>query len=105
VRRGDGRCEMMSRFTGLPRATYYPDAGRWGLFPIGSRMSARPFSLILLLLKLDTSRFAYSRPADSTVYVSPAMALNRNASMIHMVITAHLLPVWCSFDSHHRRPH
>ena len=47
MRRGDGRCEMMSRLTGLPRAKYYPDGGRWGLFPIGSRMSARPFSLNL----------------------------------------------------------
>lgn len=99
MRRGDGRWEMMSRLTGLPRATYYPDAGRWGLFPAGSRMSARPFSLSLLF-QIDAGRFVYSRPADSTVYVSPAMALNRNASMIHMVITAHLLPGWCSFDSH-----
>jgi hypothetical protein len=40
VRRGDGRCEMMSRLTRLPRAKYYLDAGRWGLFPIGSRISA-----------------------------------------------------------------
>jgi len=92
VRRGDGRCEMMSRFTGLPRATYYPDAGRWGLFPIGSRMSARPFSLILLLLKLDTSRFPYSRPTLSAAYITPTIPLIRSTSITHVVMASHLLP-------------
>lgn len=38
-----------------------------------------------------TKRFAYSRSRDLTVYVSPIMALSRNASMIHVVMACHLL--------------
>lgn len=92
VRRGDGRCERMSRLIGLPRAKCYLDAGRWGLFPIGSRMSAHPFSLNLLLLTIDASRFVYSRPTLNAAYIIPRMALIRSTSITHVVMASHPLP-------------
>ncbi len=92
MRRGDGRCERMSRLIGLPRAKYDLDAGRWGLFPIGSRLSARPFSLDLLLLKIDASHFVYSRPTLSAAYITPRMLLIRSISITHVVMASHPLP-------------
>ncbi len=92
MRRGDGHCERVSRRIGLPRAKYYLDAGRWGLFPIGSRMSARTFFLDLLLLTIVASRFVYSRPTLNAAYIIPRMALIRSTSITHVVMASHPLP-------------
>ena len=75
-----------------------------GKFPIGSRIFESPLLFNLLSLKSAANPFAYSRPMDASVYMSPPIALNRNVSMIHIVITSHLLPGWCSFDSYNWRP-
>lgn len=40
---------------------------------------------------LLSKNVTYSRLIENTVYVSPRIALNRNASMIHVFIAIHLL--------------
>lgn len=80
----DESCLMVKRESLL-------DENRWEEYPIGSRVFEGPYRLILLSLQVALWSFAYSRPIESTVYVSPKMALNRNASMIHTVMANHLL--------------
>ena len=61
------------------------------MLPSGSR-SPLTLTVSLQVLKVNTNHFAYSRHADTIVYVSPAMVLIKSASMTHVVIAAHLLP-------------
>lgn len=61
------------------------------MLPSGSR-SPLTLTVSLLVFRVDTNHFAYSRHADTIVHVSPTMVLIKNASMTHVVIAAHLLP-------------
>ena len=49
-----------------------------------------PLSFYPPLLTVAASGFVYSRPTDTSVYVSPTMALNMNTSMTSAPINSHL---------------
>ena len=59
------------------------------MLPSGSR-TPLTLTVSLQVFRVDTNDLAYSRHADTIVYVSPTMVLIKSASMTHVVIATHL---------------
>lgn len=74
----------------LPRAS-------GAYMPIGLCVLVRLFLLKPHSAQRRASGFAYLRPTDTSVYISPPMAVSMNTSMIIDPIDSHLLPSFFIF--------